>query len=333
MENSNRSVRVLVVDDDRGLREMTADGLVAAGHDVETASDGEQALAKLARESFEVMLLDLKMPGMDGIEVLQKLPAIRNSVEVIVLSGATELDAALDCLRLGAFDYLSKPFGIAELEATVKRAAERREMKLGFNTLRRRESSDSAGGVGVSRAWREVMELARKAAAGDAPVLVLGPSGAGKEVVSRAIHNMGARSGSLFLPANCSAFTDSLLESEWFGHEKGAFTGADSERAGLFEVARGGCVFLDEVLDMSAAMQAKLLRVLESGEIRRVGGTAIRKTNVRIIAATNKNPPEEITAKRFREDLYYRIGVFTIEIPPLSQRREDIPLLVNHFLT
>jgi len=314
---------------------MARDQLSLSGHQVEVAAGGEQALTILGRESFDVMLLDLRMPpGMDGIEVLQKLPSVRSSVEVVVLSGASELSSAVECLKLGAFDYVSKPVeNWEEVETLIQRAAERRELKLGFNTLRRKITPEVTAAVGKSKAWMEIMELARKAAAGDAPVLILGPSGSGKEIVARMIHSMSARTSSLFLPANCSAFTDSLLESELFGHERGAFTGAETERAGLFEVAKGGTVFLDEVFDTSIAMQAKLLRVLESGEIRRVGGTAIRRTNVRLVAASNKNPAAEIGSKRFREDLFYRVAVFTIELPPLSQRREDIPLLISHFLS
>jgi DNA-binding NtrC family response regulator len=327
-------IRVLVVDDERPIRFLMEKELPRAGFAVTCASGGEDALERLRGEEFDVVLMDLKMPGMGGIEALRRIRDTGASAEVVVLTGHPDVTTAIEAMKLGAYDYLTKPFKLAEVELVLRRAAERRRLAHENVALRRMVAQ---GGqpplvLGRSRAMAEVLATAERIAAADASVLIEGESGTGKGLVAQTIHRQSPRSQGPFLTINCSGFQDQLLESELFGHEKGAFTGAAALKQGLFEVADRGTLFLDEVAEMSAAMQAKLLQVLDSREFRRVGGTRLHRADVRIVAATNKPVQGEVAAGRFREDLYYRLNVVNILVPPLRERREDIPILVEHFL-
>ncbi len=328
------AIRVLVVDDERPLRFLMEKELPRAGCVVTTTDSGEAALDQLRLEEFDVVLLDLNMPGMGGIEALRRIRDSGATAEVIILTGFPDVATAIEAMKLGAYDYLTKPFKLAEVEVVIRRAAERRRLAQENVALRRMVAQAGAPPLvlGRSAAMQEVLRTVARIAPTDANVLIEGESGTGKGLIAQALHQQSARSDGPFLAINCSGFQDQLLESELFGHEKGAFTGAAVLKPGLFEVAERGTLFLDEVAEMSPAMEAKVLQVLDSREFRRVGGTRLHRADVRILAATNKPMLEEVRAGRFREDLYYRLKVVNVFIPPLRQRREDIPLLIEHFL-
>ncbi|MFQ5657506.1 MAG: sigma-54-dependent transcriptional regulator [Candidatus Methylomirabilales bacterium] len=327
-------IQVLVVDDERPTRVLMERELPQSGCVVTTAESGEEALDLLSRQDFDVVLLDLKMPGLGGMETLRRLRSSGVAAEVVVLTGHPELESAIEAMKLGAYDYLTKPFKLAEVEAVLTRAAEKRQLQEENTALRRIVGQgDAAVILGESRAMRSMLEMVERVAASNAPVLISGETGTGKGLIARAIHQASPRAENPFLVINCSAFQDQLLESELFGHEKGAFTGAVSAKAGLFEVADRGTLFLDEVAEMSPAMQAKLLQVLDTGEMRRVGGTRLRRVDTRIFAATNKDLHKEVPAGRFREDLFFRLNVVSLSVPPLRDRKEDIPPLVEKFLS
>jgi DNA-binding NtrC family response regulator len=325
---------VLVVDDEKPTRVLMERELPQTGCVVVTAQSGEEALEVLSRQDFDVVLLDLKMPGLGGMATLRRLRSSGNPAEVVVLTGHPEVESAIEAMKLGAYDYLIKPFKLSEVEAVLRRAAEKRQLREENIALRRIVGQGDAAAVilGESQAMRSLLEMVQRVAASNAPVLILGETGTGKGLIARAIHQSSPRTDHPFLVINCSAFQDQLLESELFGHERGAFTGAISAKPGLFEVADGGTVFLDEVAEMSPAMQAKLLQVLDTGELRRVGGTRLRRVDTRIFGATNKDLEQEFRAGRFREDLFFRLNVVTLAVPPLRDRKEDIPRLVEHFL-
>jgi DNA-binding NtrC family response regulator len=327
-------VRVLVVDDERPIRFLMSKELPRAGFAVTCAESGEEALDRLREQEFDVVLLDLKMPGMGGMEALRQVRDLGSSAEMVVLTGHPDVATAIEAMKLGACDYLTKPFKLAEVEMVLRRAGERRRLAQENTALRRMVSQRSASPlvVGQSAAMREVLATVERIAASEANVLIEGESGTGKGLLAQTVHQQSPRSRGPFLAINCSGFQDQLLESELFGHEKGAFTGAASLKQGLFEVAAAGTLFLDEVAEMSPAMQAKLLQVLDSREFRRVGGTRLHRADVRIVAATNKPLAREVEAGRFREDLFYRLNVVNILVPPLRERREDIPLLAEHLL-
>jgi DNA-binding NtrC family response regulator len=329
------AVRVLAVDDERPTRFLMERELPRAGFLVVPAESGEAALEQLRAREFDVVLLDLNMPGMGGMETLRRIRESGASAEVVILTGYPDVGSAIEAMKLGAYDYLTKPFKLAEVEVVLRRAAERKRLQKENQALRRMVSQrgGESGIVAKSAAMERVLGTVERIAASDASVLIEGESGTGKGMVARTIHQQSPRRDAAFLAINCSGFQDALLESELFGHEKGAFTGATHAKPGLFEVAEGGTLFLDEVAEMSPAMQAKLLQVLDSRELRRVGGTRLQRVDVRIIAATNKRLWEEVGAGRFREDLYYRLNVVHLELPPLRQRVEDIPVLIDHFLT
>jgi DNA-binding NtrC family response regulator len=274
------------------------------------------------------------MPGIGGMETLRRIRDSGAAAEVVVLTGYPDVGSAIEAMKLGAYDYLTKPFKLAEVEVVLRRAADRKRLQK-ENVALRRMVAQRAGEplvVAKSAAMERVLESVARIAATDANVLIEGESGTGKGLVARTIHQQSRRREAPFLALNCSGFQDALLESELFGHERGAFTGATSAKPGLFEVSEGGTLFLDEVAEMSPAMQAKLLQVLDSREMRRVGGTRLQRVDVRIVAATNKRLAEEVRAGRFREDLYYRLNVVHVDLPPLRSRREDIPVLIEHFL-
>lgn len=308
--------------------------LPQAGCTVVAVPSGEEALDILLRREFDVVLLDLKMPGLGGVETLRRLRSSGVTAEVVILTGHPDIDTAIEAMKLGAYDYLTKPFKLSEVELVLTRAAEKRQLQAENVALRRvvAHGDESRVILGESPAMHSLLELVQRVAASNAPVLISGETGTGKGLIARALHQASPRAHQPFLVINCSAFQDQLLESELFGHEKGAFTGATSAKAGLFEVADGGGVFLDEVAEMSPAMQAKLLQVLDTGELRRVGGTRQRRVDTRIFAATNRDLHQEIRARRFREDLFFRLNVVNLAVPPLRDRKEDIPVLVEHFL-
>ena len=325
---------VLVVDDQRNMRVTTAIVLRQAGFTVSEAEGGAAALERIAAEPFDVILTDLRMGDVDGMDVLRGALEISPSVQVIVMTAFGSIESAVEAVRRGAYDYLSKPFKEEELRVRVEKAVERRrllgEVSLLAGDFRRRYGLENV--VGRSPALREVLDRAIRVASTDATVLLSGESGTGKELVARAIHAGSRRSEHPFVPVNCAAITETLLESELFGHAKGSFTGAIRARRGLFEEASGGTLFIDEISETSPGFQAKLLRALQEGEVRRVGESISVKVDVRIIAATNQDLRRAIAEKRFREDLFYRLNVVPLRIPALRERREDIPLLARHFL-
>ncbi|MGE5849806.1 MAG: sigma-54-dependent transcriptional regulator [Candidatus Methylomirabilota bacterium] len=327
-------IRVLVVDDERPTRLLLEKELPRAGYIVTSAESGEGALEQVRMKDFDVILLDLKMPGIGGMEALRRIRESGAAGEVVILTGHPDVDSAITAMKLGAYDYLTKPFKLVELEELLRRAAERRLLQRENTALRRMVDQREPPPVlvGQSQVMKSLLETAQRIAGSDANVLIQGESGTGKGLVARRIHEASPRGAGPFLVINCSGIQDPLLESELFGHEKGAFTGATSVKQGLFEVAEGGTLLLDEVGEMSPAMQAKLLQVLDTRELRRVGGTRMHRVDVRIIAATNKDLSQEVQAGRFREDLYYRLNVVSLTLPALRERREDIPPLIEHFL-
>ncbi len=330
-----RRTSILIVDDEIALSrllqsELTEDSRYA----VDIAGDGAEAINRLQEQVFDVVLLDVKMPRVSGIEVLKFIKEYAPSTQVIMLTNYSDVKTAIETTKLGAYDFLSKPYDYDELIATIERAVERKQLTID-NTLMRSELSRKAGEfriVGKSAAITDVVENASKIAQSDSFVLIQGESGTGKELIAQLIHQHSQRSELPFVPVNCASIPDALLESELFGHEKGAFTNAYQMKQGLVEVANGGTLFLDEVGDISPTIQPKLLRFLETGEFRRVGGTVSRKVAVRVISATNKDLSAEAAAGRFRNDLLYRLNVIQIRVPPLRSRLDDIPLLVSHFL-
>jgi DNA-binding NtrC family response regulator len=328
-------LRLLIVDDDESLRQTLARRFERLGLSVTAAADGEEALAKANHTAHDVALLDLHMPGMTGIELLAKLKERWPELEAIMLTAHGSIETAIQAMKQGAYDYLTKPFQFAELEVHVQKAHEKvrlaRRERQWVEQLR--YESPRYRLVGSSPGLQRVLRLMEKVAPTDSTVLILGASGTGKELVARALHLNSPRRERPLIPINCAALQETLLESELFGHEKGAFTGALQTKPGLFEVAEGGTLFIDEIAEMAPGLQAKLLRVLEDGHYRRVGGTQELHADVRVVAATNKPLEEEMRAGRFREDLYYRLAVVTIELPLLRDRPRDIPELVEHFLT
>ncbi len=325
---------ILVVDDEEIVRDSLSRWLEEDGYRVDTAPDGQTALAKLAEQAYAILLVDLKMPGIDGLQVLTQARTMQPDAAVIIMTAYATVDTAVQAMKQGAYDYLVKPFEPEELSLMVgkltNQQALRRENVLLRKALKRQfEFKDL---VSKSPKMDAVFELARTAAKSNSTVLILGESGTGKELLARAIHAESPRREGPFVGVSCAALTESLLESELFGHEKGAFTGAVGSARGKFEIAAGGTLFLDEIGDISPKLQLDLLRVLDAREFRRVGGSQVIKTDVRIIAATNRDLKKLVESGSFREDLYYRLNVIPVTLPPLRERKEDIPLLVEHFL-
>ena len=329
------TARILIVDDQRNMRTTTALVLRQAGYQVSEAESGEMALTQLLTEPVDVVLTDLKMDGMDGIAVLRGTLEISPTTQVIVMTGYGTVESAVEAMQKGAYDYLSKPFKESELLVRVERALEKRrllvEVGLFGDVFRERYQLDAL--VGRSAPMRELLTRLVRVAPTDVTVLITGESGTGKELIARAIHANSRRSKRPFVPVNCAAISETLLESELFGHVKGAFTGAVKLRQGLLEEASGGTFFFDEIAETTPAFQAKLLRVIQEHEIRRVGDNASIPVDVRVVAATNQDLRQAIADKRFREDLFYRLNVVPLVSPPLRERREDIPLLAQHFVT
>jgi len=331
----SRKYNLLIVDDEESLRTLLEGELVATGEfAVDMAVDGSQAINQIQAKVYDVVLLDIRMPRVGGIEVLKFVHEYSPTTQVIILTNYADIKTAIQTIKLGAYDFLAKPYDIDELFNTIHRAIERRQLyidnKLMKNELVRRAGTSEL--IGRSPVFLRTIESASRFAESDSFVLIQGASGTGKELVASLIHRRSPRSSRPFVAVNCASIPDTLLESELFGHEKGAFTNAYTTKQGLVEVANGGTLFLDEVGDISPAIQPKLLRFLEMGEFRRVGGTNLLTVDVRVVSATNKDIRKEVENGRFREDLLYRLNVVTLHVPILNERREDIPLLAEYFL-
>jgi len=329
----NPKASILIVDDENVVRDSLGKWLEEEGYSVDTASSGREALLKLPRQRWDLALLDIKMPGMDGIELQHKMREVDPDIIVIIMTGYASVETAVQALKDGAYDYIMKPFDPDDLAHLVAKALDHRRVR--DENLRLRENLAEVQAVelvGQGSAMQKVLEAIRTVAPTDTTVLIHGESGTGKELVARAIHNLSPRRFMPLVTIHCGALTETLLESELFGHEKGAFTGAQYRKKGKFEVAEGGTVFLDEISDISLKTQTDLLRVMQEKEITRVGGNQVLKVDFRAIAATNKDLPTLVKEGTFRPDLYYRLDVFGITLPPLRERKEDIPLLADHFL-
>jgi two-component system response regulator AtoC len=328
------SERILIVDDDEALRESLELVLSAEGYEVVPAADAASALERIDQSPFDLVLCDLRMPGMDGMELLPQLARRAPGLTILMMSAYGTEELALEAMRRGAYDYLAKPFQPAEVLLAIRKARERERLRRS-NALLQRDVSRAIGDrpiVAASPVMIDVLEVLERAAEYKATVLLTGESGTGKEVLARAIHAQSARREEAFVAINCGAIPETLLESELFGHAKGAFTGADRARRGLFLEASGGTLFLDEIGELPLPLQVKLLRVLQEEEVRPVGESKSRKVDVRVIAATARDLDREVAEGRFREDLFYRLNVVRVKVPPLRERREDIPLLPDHFL-
>jgi DNA-binding NtrC family response regulator len=329
----SRPIRVLVADDERNLREVVVRELGRRGHEVDGVADGDEALARLGEGAYDVLVLDMKMPRREGLDVLRAISGQAEAPQVIVMTGLQDVPTAVEAMKLGAYDYLTKPAKIEELDVLIRKAAEKAQLLRDNRALRAHADAQPFAEI-VTRSPRmqEVLRIVERVAPTESTVLVLGESGTGKELIARAIHERSPRAGRPFVPIHCGALPREVLESELFGHEKGAFTGAVGTKPGLIELADGGTLFLDEIGETEPDSQVKLLRVLETGTFFRVGGTRPRRVDVRVVAATNRDLGEAMKAGQFRPDLYYRINTITVALPPLRERREDIALLARHFL-
>jgi DNA-binding NtrC family response regulator len=329
-----RGIRVLVADDEKNLRDLLVRELSRQGHEVDGVGDGEAALERLGAGSYDVVVLDMKMPRREGLEVLRELAASPEPPQVIVMTGFQEVGPAVEAMKLGAYDYLTKPAKIEELDILIRKAAEKGQL-LRDNVALRAHAPGAAPFGGIltrSPRMQEVLRIIERVAPTDSSVLILGESGTGKELVAQAIHEHSPRAERPFVPIHCGALPREVLESELFGHEKGAFTGAVAAKPGLVELADGGTLFLDEIGEMEPDSQVKLLRALETGTFFRVGGTRPRRVDVRIVTATNRDLAEAMRQGEFRQDLYYRINTIAVHLPPLRDRREDVSLLAKHFV-
>lgn len=325
----NAKTRILVVDDEQSMRQLLEISLERDGSAVTAVDSAEKALNELGENVFDIVVQDIRMPGMDGVSLLKLIQDRTPETPVIMMTAYSTRETAMNAMRFGARDYIEKPFDVEELKLRIRNILEKRDVM-------RRDGGDDLSGFGVigkSSVMRRVVDMIRTVAGTDNTVLITGESGSGKEVVAKAIHYSSNRSAQPFIAINCGAFTENLLSSELFGHKRGAFTGAVAEKKGFFEIARGGTLLLDEIGEMSLEMQVSLLRVLENKEYIPVGGTTPVKTNVRILVATNRNIEQLVKERLFREDLYYRINVMRIPLPPLRERSEDIPLLAGYFLS
>jgi DNA-binding NtrC family response regulator len=329
-----RRLRVLVADDERPLRELIVRELTRRGHETDGVEDGQAAMDRLAEVTYDVVVLDMKMPRKAGIEVLRELAGVAEAPQVIVMTGFQDVATAVEAMKLGAYDYLSKPTRIEELDVLVRKAGEKGQLVRDNVALRARApGAEPFGGILTRNArMQDVLRIVDRVAPTDSTVLILGESGTGKELVARAIHERSNRAQRPFVPLHCGALPREVFESELFGHEKGAFTGAVAAKPGLVELADGGTLFLDEIGEIDPDMQVKLLRALETGTFFRVGGTRPRRVDVRVVAATNRDLAEAMRTAQFRQDLYYRINTITVTLPPLRERPEDIALLARHFV-
>jgi len=327
-------IKVLIAEDDKSMNRVLTSELSLDGFDVTATDNGLAAIEMMEKEEYDILLLDLIMPGIGGIEVLKRMGNMNIPTETIVFTGHATVSTAVEAMKLGAYDYLSKPFKIEELKAVLQKAYEKKVLKK-ENMILRAQVERHLGSPKIitkNPVMLDIMEKLKKIAMSDVPVLICGESGVGKELIARAIYEMGARSGGTLIPVNCGSIPENMLESELFGHEKGAFTGAYARKPGLIEQAHNGILFLDEIGEMSLKLQVKLLRVIEDGTFFRVGGTREIRVDTRFVSATNKDLVNEVDKGNFRLDLYYRISAVTVYVPPLRERRDDIPLLVDFFL-
>jgi two-component system nitrogen regulation response regulator NtrX len=326
--------KILIVDDERSIRRALKEILEFEQFEVDEAEDGKQAIERATNGIYDVIFCDIKMPNMDGMEVLEKLIEMKIEAPIVMISGHGNIDTAVQAVKMGAFDFIEKPLDLNRILVTVRNAGERsvmvEETKVLKKTVKRFKGSKI---IGETAEIEQIKEMIEKVAPSDARVLVTGENGTGKELVARSLHDLSSRANKPFIEVNCAAIPSELIESELFGHEKGAFTSAVKQKKGKFELASEGTLFLDEIGDMSASAQAKVLRALQENAIQRVGGEKDIKVTPRVVAATNKDLIEEIKAGRFREDLYHRLAVILIHVPSLNEREEDIPLLAEHFLT
>lgn len=325
---------ILIIDDEKNIREGLAANFELEEYNVKTAASGEEGLKLIERGDIDLVITDLRMNGISGEEVLRKVTAETPGIPVIILTGHGSIDSAVDAMRHGAYDFLTKPLNLDQLDMIVKRALESREMSLQHQQLKKEIEGENvlSGMIGKSQTMLKIMETIKKAASSKANVLITGESGVGKEVVARAIHELSPRKNKTMINVHCAALSETLLESELFGHEKGAFTGADHLQKGRFELAHGSTIFLDEIGEINQNVQIKILRVLAERKFERVGGEQTIDVDVRVIAATNRNLEEEIKKGNFREDLYFRLNVIHIHVPPLRERKDDLPLLMASFL-
>ncbi len=327
-------MKILIADDDKNLRMVLTNELAEQGFEVDVAENGTKAMDLLENEEYDALLLDLTMPGLGGMDVLKKIKTSGISTEVIILTGNTTANAAVEAMKLGAYDYLTKPFRVVELKAILDKAYEKKGLfreNLVLKTEIKRES-EALKIITQSPLMFEIFEHVKKVALSPFPALIYGESGVGKELVARAIHHDSERADRPFVPINCGAIPENMLESELFGFEKGAFTGANAKKLGLLEIANHGTLFLDEICELTLPLQGKLLRVIETGRFFRIGGVKEVQVDVKLVSATNKDIKREVEIGHFRADLYYRVSALTLHIPPLRERKEDIPLLVNHII-
>ena len=323
-------MKILIVDDERAIRNSLGEILTDEGYEVDTAEDGATALSKVDKERFDVIFCDIKMPGMDGTEVLDKLVADGVDSAIVMISGHGDIDTAVECIKKGAFDFIQKPLDLNRILITIKNATERAVIVKENQRLKKKVYGQKM--IGESEPIRMIRDMIAKVAPTDSRVLIMGPNGSGKELVARSLYEQSERSSMPYIEVNCAAIPSELIESELFGHEKGSFTSAIKQHKGKFEQADGGTLFLDEIGDMSLAAQAKVLRVLQEKKLSRVGSDKDIVVDVRVVAATNKDLRKEIEKGNFREDLYYRLSVVVIKVPSLDERKDDIPLLVDHFV-
>ncbi len=323
--------KILIIDDEAAIRHTLRDILEYEKYEIDEAKDGQQGLDMLLINNYDVVLCDIKMPKMDGIEVLQKSTELGRENAFIMISAHGNIETAVECTKKGAFDFIEKPPDLNRLLVTIRNAMEKTQLVTETKTLKKKVPK-TIDIIGASQAIHDVKETIEKVAPTDARVMITGPNGSGKELVAKWLHEKSERSAHLLVEVNCAAIPSELIESELFGHEKGSFTSAIKQRIGKFELADKGTLFLDEIGDMSLSAQAKVLRALQEHKITRVGGDKEIKVDVRVVAATNKNLKEEIKNGNFREDLYHRLGVILIKVPPLNERKDDIPLLIEHFL-
>jgi len=331
---ASHKLRVLFADDERSLQEVMRTEIPSLGHEVVICPDGKAAVKSLEKNTFDAAILDLRMPGLNGIEVLEQIKQVAPDTEVVIMTGHASIDTAIDAVRLGAFDYITKPAKLAQLETILRKVAEKKELKNKNLALQTRVQAAEGPTVmvGNSAIMQSVNRLIATVAPTDSTVLILGETGTGKELAARAIFEQSRRADGPFVPVNCGALSENLVESELFGHRKGSFTGAERDHKGLFEVANGGTLFLDEVGELNKNIQVKLLRFLEAGEIRRVGDNEPIRLDVRVLCATHRDLREMVKEEDFREDLYFRINTFEIRLPALRDRREDLPELARFLL-
>jgi len=328
-------MKILIADDDKNLRMVLKNELADAGFDVSEASNGKKTIDMLKKDGYDVLILDLNMPGLNGIDVLKKIKKVGIATETIILTANATVSTAVEAMKLGAYDFITKPFQLDELIAITEKAFEKKSLVRENLLLKShiKRQSTSQGIITKNLRMLELLETIKKVSSSDLPILISGESGVGKELIAKTIHNSSNKSEGPFIPINCGAIPDTMLESELFGHEKGAFTGAHAQKLGLLEIANRGTLFLDEIAELTTQLQGKLLRVIETGTFFRVGGVREITVDVLFVSATNKDIKKEVEAGTFRSDLYYRISALTFHIPPLRERREDIPLIVEHIIS